>query len=384
MPGSMFRKAALERLSSPDKLDQLVTVVGPKGWVALYAIFGLVAVTIFWSIFGSVSVKVQANGILLRTGGVLNVPTLISGRITDIAVDTGSEIQRGDVIARIEQPDLLYEIFLLRQNIQDAVDLTKQRVIQFKAKQKNLLKQLKALDERLASRKELFQKGLVTRQIVIDTAEKIQQINFDLDQIPIDIQKEQDNMETLAKQLLTKQDALQRNSRIISPYSGTVVEVKVNVDGIAEAGQNIIGMELVGRTIRELEGLIFVKASDGKKIKRGMSVSISPSDIKTEEYGSMIGTVIEVSSYPITKQAMLSTLGNETFANQMLEQGALFAVTVHLKTDPNSYNGFAWTSEKGPPSKVLSGSLCQASVTVEKRRPISFVIPFLKKTVGIE
>ena len=37
----LFRPRALERLSSPERLDALMQVTSPKGWLALYTIAGL-------------------------------------------------------------------------------------------------------------------------------------------------------------------------------------------------------------------------------------------------------------------------------------------------------------------------------------------------------
>ncbi|MGA1194869.1 MAG: hypothetical protein ACO36I_00070 [Candidatus Latescibacterota bacterium] len=43
----IFRQAALDRLSSPDQLDQLMRVTTPKGWIALMALCSvLLAATI--------------------------------------------------------------------------------------------------------------------------------------------------------------------------------------------------------------------------------------------------------------------------------------------------------------------------------------------------
>ena len=37
MAGQIFRKTALEKLSSPEQLDELMKITTPKGWVALIA-----------------------------------------------------------------------------------------------------------------------------------------------------------------------------------------------------------------------------------------------------------------------------------------------------------------------------------------------------------
>ena len=35
MAGELFRKSAVEKLSSPEQLDVMMQVTSPKGWVAL-------------------------------------------------------------------------------------------------------------------------------------------------------------------------------------------------------------------------------------------------------------------------------------------------------------------------------------------------------------
>jgi len=56
---------------------------------------------------------------------------------------------------------------------------------------------------------------------------------------------------------------------------------------------------------------------------------------------------------------------------------------VALSEDPATASGFKWSSSNGPPMKVFSGTICNARVTVSKKRPISYVIPLFKSTLGI-
>ena len=53
----IFRKVALERLSSPEQLDQLVPLTSPIGWAAVVAIAAILAAAIGWSIFGTLHVE---------------------------------------------------------------------------------------------------------------------------------------------------------------------------------------------------------------------------------------------------------------------------------------------------------------------------------------
>jgi multidrug efflux pump subunit AcrA (membrane-fusion protein) len=51
---SFYRKEALQKISSPEQLDQLVNVVYPQGWLVLAGIFMLLAIAIIWSIWGRI------------------------------------------------------------------------------------------------------------------------------------------------------------------------------------------------------------------------------------------------------------------------------------------------------------------------------------------
>ena len=68
---AIFRKVSLERLSSPEQLDQMVQVTDPRGWIALTGLGALLLAAIGWGIWGSIPTEAEGTGILLRQGGVL-------------------------------------------------------------------------------------------------------------------------------------------------------------------------------------------------------------------------------------------------------------------------------------------------------------------------
>lgn len=61
MQEKLFRKAALEKLSTPEELDQLMQVTTPKGWLALVAIICLLIATVAIGIFGVIAVRVDGR-----------------------------------------------------------------------------------------------------------------------------------------------------------------------------------------------------------------------------------------------------------------------------------------------------------------------------------
>lgn len=119
MGKSVFRKASLDRLSSPEQLDQIMTVTTPRAWLALLAIGAMVAAALAWGVFGSIPSKTYGQGILLTSGGVHSVTHSRTGRITDIRVDQGDLVRQGDVVARVEQQEIVDEINRLKRQLSE-------------------------------------------------------------------------------------------------------------------------------------------------------------------------------------------------------------------------------------------------------------------------
>ncbi len=66
----VFRKAALDRMSSPEQLDRLLRVTTPKAWLALLVTVGLLGAAAAWGFFGELTTRVTGQGVLIRSGGV--------------------------------------------------------------------------------------------------------------------------------------------------------------------------------------------------------------------------------------------------------------------------------------------------------------------------
>ena len=92
MSDGLFRKSALDKLSSPEQLDVMMQVTSPMGWLALWTIGAVLAAIIVWSVVGSISIKVSGKGILIRGGSVLDLATTGSGRISEILVKPGDDV----------------------------------------------------------------------------------------------------------------------------------------------------------------------------------------------------------------------------------------------------------------------------------------------------
>lgn len=94
----LYRKSALEKISSPEQLDKVLKVTSPMSWLALIAVTLIVVVTVVWSIVGTIPVTVTANGIIASPVSTNAVYTMESGTVTSVLVHAGSELHFGDPV----------------------------------------------------------------------------------------------------------------------------------------------------------------------------------------------------------------------------------------------------------------------------------------------
>ena len=81
----IFRQAALDRLSSPEQLDQLVVVADPVGWLAAGTVTALLAAILVWGIWGKIPDQVNGKGILVSSEGrVLDAMSPAAGTIAGL------------------------------------------------------------------------------------------------------------------------------------------------------------------------------------------------------------------------------------------------------------------------------------------------------------
>lgn len=106
----LFRAAALERLSSPERVDQLLQVLPKKQWPTVFALLILVGGVVVWSFFGSIPIRVEGKGFLVPQGSSEVLEASATGLITSLVVAEGDFIQRGQAIGFIDQADVQQQL----------------------------------------------------------------------------------------------------------------------------------------------------------------------------------------------------------------------------------------------------------------------------------
>ena len=99
----IFSSEALNKMRSPENLDEILPITTPITWMGLIAVAVSMISVIIWSIFGSFTVKADGMGLIMDPQGVSNITTVFSGKIDKLYIHSGQKIKKGDKIAHIEQ-----------------------------------------------------------------------------------------------------------------------------------------------------------------------------------------------------------------------------------------------------------------------------------------
>jgi HlyD family secretion protein len=412
----IFRKVALERLSSPEQLDQMVQVTDAKGWLALTGLGALLLAAVGWGIWGSIPTEAQGDGILLRQGGISDLVANASGQVQEVLVSVGDVIEKGQPVAKIQQFALLRQIADDRSKLAAlqsqygeaarvagqqkglrARDLAQQRA-NLEHTIEALGKDLTILHDRLEAQQSLLNDGLITKETFLATQQSLNAKRDALAQARLDLNgldlKRIEADQQLDQQLETRQTTIRdmeleikelnaklgENVNILSPYSGRVLEVLANHGDVVNPGTAILSVEVLSE---DLQAVLFVPASTGKTVLKGMTVRLSPSTVKREEYGSMLGKVTWVAEFPSSSRGMTRLLGNEALVTRLMAQGPPIQVNVSLLRDPSTPTGYRWSSSRGPNLKISSGTLASGDVVVKEDRPFRLLIPRIREATGL-
>jgi len=474
---TLFREKSLERLSSPERLDQLMEVVNPKSWLPLLSLTSLVAAAGLWSIYGRIPITIEGRGVLVYPSNVVPLQSKNSGQLSDLTVEVGDTVKKGQILGTINQTELQKQLQqqrtklaqlqsqnqavsslqalrieqekhsiqqqrqYLQQRIQELQSLTpllkttsneslKQQRQSLQQSLQHVQGMTPIYQQRLDIRKQLFAERVITHDVLLDAQVQVQEnqdtiskLQTQLKELDVTATEQEkayrDNLSTitnLRSQLqalesrqanLAQEDleavtlrqkeiqAVQRdiaqlevqlndNSQIISPHSGRIVELAVNPGQVVNPGTRLATLDAANPD-SEMVGITYFSVGDGKKIKPGMTLQITPQTVKRERFGGIVGTVKDISTFPITQAAAAKVVGNpEIVADLVSNQPAgLMQVVADLHPDSTTFSGYKWSSSKGPQLNISSGTTTTVRVTIEERAPITFILPILRSSSGI-
>jgi HlyD family secretion protein len=410
-----FRKSALDRLSSPEQIDQLLQVTPLRAWIALAAIAAVLFIGLIWGIFGSLSSYVSGSGILVREGGAFEIVAYGEGRVLGISTEDGAMVKKDALVAKLELPELNVKLENARARLaelqaEDALETASEKAnlalsLTAMDEQKETLthaaadfdQQVEALTEQVNIQQDLQKRGLIPKSTLLNTKTSMASAKQSASNARVELannasrraefvsaQREKAAARRLqiASAEYEKREVEKQHetaTEVRSPYDGRILDVVASEGNVVHRNQPVMMMEIFDKP---LEVVLFIPAADGKRIKPGMHVQISPSTARREEYGFLEAKVQAISDFPVTDESAMSLLHNQRLIEQLTKQGSVVVAEVMLEKDPQTPSGFRWSSSKGPPMEITSGTLCEGRIVVRGQRPITLVLPYLKKLLG--
>ena len=413
---NLFRKTALDRVSSPEQLDLLIKVIPSQAWIALVAVICLLTMGLAWGWLGRISTIVKGSCIIMNQSGLASVNSQNTGRITELYVKAGDMIFKDQAIAAIAQTELAQQLERLKAELGElkqqqsrlaaysktsntlSLQASKQQRLSLQRELNFTLENISLAKSRAATQQKLLSKGLVTPQTVIEseqetvqaqlkaesvrsqlknlslqTLEKDKQVDDEQNQLGLKVSNSERSLEQL-------KNKIQRSSIIMSGYKGRVVEIITTPGDLVSAGASVIKLEKEDELSERLEAICYVDTREAKRAKAGMQVRIMPSTVKREESGFLEAQVESVSKHSVSDASMMQRLQNRMLVSQFSESSVPSEIVISLLHNGDDYQ---WSSIANGERAISSGTLSEAEIIILRQRPLSLVIPTLKKTLGV-
>jgi HlyD family secretion protein len=203
----LFRKESLEKLASPERLDQLIRLVSKKGWLSLVSFGFLIVGAGVWSVYGSIPVTVEGKGVLVYPSKVLPLQANNQGQLQNLQIKTGERVKKGEVIATIDRVDLKQQLKLAQAKLEQLEEQNRDlNRLQTESSQSNL----KAIAKK---RQTIEQKLQISRRLIPTLKEKkLTSIQRDRATLQKRLKKMQQLLPTLARRPQVRQELLNKGA----------------------------------------------------------------------------------------------------------------------------------------------------------------------------
>ncbi len=164
------------------------------------------------------------------------------------------------------------------------------------------------------------------------------------------------------------------------PASGSLIWVELSANESVEPNQIIAYME-TETAPADLKILGFFSLLYAQSIEPGMEVKCLINSVDSAKYGMLRGRVKQILHYPVNPhEYYLQKIPSESLKKYLINDPLpTNLVVIEPILDPNTPSGLSWTSAEGPPAPIQPATIGIARVILDQVRPISYVIPSLRK-----
>lgn len=127
-------------------------------------------------------------------------------------------------------------------------------------------------------------------------------------------------------------------------------------------------------TSADLQALLYVPVGEAVKISPGKQVQVLPTGINKEEYGFIMGQVVQVSEHSLNMKDISRETGLNEWDDDLNKQGPVLEVQVKLQRNSETVSGYNWSASAGPPIKIGSHTPCNGWIVVRNVRPVDLLL----------
>ena len=323
------------------------------------------------------------------------------------------------VIARIANSEAQQELDSVRLTTQpklkidrSIVEDRRQRAGSFKTVASLLVNQRQRQQQELKEREALLRRlDALWRKGFVSTAQLLQEqslinglrnqlLQLDRERINTESSGEDQRQQAAQTVLSSLQTTNQLQSALVSylnkvytfspPLGMYIVSRSIRNGMQVKAGDELFTFS-VSRPILPRVVPVFVDAATSQQLNEGMQVLLTPKGISRAQYGGIPGVVDEVAKLPLPAEGIAAFAGGRTLAGS-IQQSLPSAYLVRVKLQQAepvycqqmlSLRCYRWSTNRRPPFPVRLGTLADAQITVQYRRPIEFVMPALRQALGL-
>lgn len=363
-----------------------------------------------WAISPTVAVKVEGSAVLLQPDSRWGFYARSAGQVQALERRVGDTIRRGDVLLRLDRVDQTSPGNGAIGSNPDALGRQAEAIERQKAAIRSQIATVRTTNQPVGQ--QLHALESLRRDEVIPRYSPLWVGAQDLYLRNISLIK---TLEGQLAQLDAAQAVVdgQRDSlAVLAPRDGQLLSLNVHPGQAVLPGQRLgtIGSGPVARVRPRIAVALFSDA-DASRLRPGATIELDPLlqsrnryGGSAERYGLLEGTIVRLSPATADLAEVSRVVGDAELAANLMARSRQAAVgeggdpldtSTDRLTSPvvlavvelesaDTPSGLRWTGGRGPDLSLENGTPAKAKVAVERRPPLSFLMPFLRWLGGAE
>jgi multidrug efflux pump subunit AcrA (membrane-fusion protein) len=366
--------------------------------------------TAIWAFSPTVAVRVEGSAVLLQPDSRVGFYARSAGQVQELHRRVGDPVRQGERLASLSRSDQAAADGGAVGPNPDALVLQMRALVDQQRAIRSQIANLQTADapvrQQLAALERLRQQEIIPRYSPLWVGAQDLHLR-NLNQIRA--------LEAQLAQLDASRAGLmgQRDSQdVLAPRSGRLLSLAVSPGQAVLPGQRL-GMIGDGplQNGSPRQATVLFSDADAVRLRPGNEILLDPAlqsrdryGGTAERYGSLVGRITAISPANADLAEVTRVVGDGALAQSLMQRSRQAAlgeggdpmelagerlgapvqlVTVALEPG-DTPSGLRWTGGPGPDVPLMNGTPARAKVDVERRAPVSFVLPFLRWLGGAE